>query len=786
MFLRFSISSFLLLLCSSFLFGANGGWTNGFQHPTSFTENVGQFKSPDGQKVFYAYDDGCNRIFFTSRGLVYSFVVKAEADKEPDYDYPEKEEENKIRSFTRDFVSFNWENSSVNCRLKDAEKATEYYSYVVEEGGQEKNINYISGFKKIIYENVYDGIDVEYTIHPQGGIKYALIIHPGADVNSIRMKYSKDVFIQNNEINIPTEFGNIIDHAPITFYQENTTSTINSSFKRYNNYTIGFNIGSYNSAKTIVIDPWTQNPVLNNTKKIWEVETDNAGNVYIYGGDMPVRILKYNAAGVLQWNYASAIDTANYWLGGMVTNQVTGESYITSGSIGKIWKVSTAGALVWTNTPPGSCEYWSLSFNCDGTKLAVGGSSGIFSIRGYMFNINLGTGAQAGTRLVGYGSMGFPPTMQEASSITWGPYSNYYFLTLDTIGSVSDAMTTMGFKTSTGYLFDYYIPNFGVGTKQPISATRANTVALYTVNGTTVHKRNLLTGAVMATAAIPGGTSATGFFGGRKLPNNMGIDIDNCGNVYVGSVNQLLKYDGNLVLLSSVANTFPIYDVDVSIGGDVAVCGFAGGTGYVKTIAMAACAQVTPVCLAVLPVSLSSFEASCENNKAKIEWTTETEANNSFFTILRSADGINFEEIKKVSGSGNSNSKKKYSFFDQNPLDGISYYKLNQTDLSGNVNPHDMVIFDNNCNSLPYQLNIYPNPFNTSFNIDINLQTASTVEFELFNTMGEKIKDISLQDQLYKGSHTFNTLVTDLKPSIYFIKATVNGQSSVFKIVKQD
>jgi hypothetical protein len=369
--------------------------------------------------------------------------------------------------------------------------------------------------------------------------------------------------------------------------------------------------------------------------------------------------------------------------------------------------------------------------------------------------------------------------------LTWGPYNNYYFLTLDTIGSLNDAMTTMNFKTSTGYLFDYYIPNFGLGTKQPISATRANTIALYTTNGTTVHKRSLTTGAVLATAAIPGGSAATGFFGGRKLPNNAGIDIDNCGNVYVGSSNQLVKFDQNLVQLSTVATPFPIYDVDVSIGGDVAVCGFAAGTGYVRAIAMTACAQVTPICLPlVLPVTLSSFEVNCNNNKAEIEWVTETEKNNSYFKLLRSEDGMNFEEIQKISGNGNSNHQIKYKFTDERPHRGTSYYQLIQTDLNGEEHKYDIIEFNNNCSALPFELNAFPNPFTNQLNIELNLESSSIVTVELFNNQGQKIKNLYTDYQLAKGKHTLKNEGLDVAPSLYFLRVSVNNQTSVIKVVK--
>ena len=86
------------------------------------------------------------------------------------------------------------------------------------------DITRISGYQKLVYKNLYPNIDVEYVFHPQGGIKYALILHPGADVSQVKMKYAdneKLSFTNDGEIFIDTKFGDMVDHAPVTFYANN-------------------------------------------------------------------------------------------------------------------------------------------------------------------------------------------------------------------------------------------------------------------------------------------------------------------------------------------------------------------------------------------------------------------------------------------------------------------------------------------------------------------------------------------------------------------------------------
>lgn len=84
-----------------------------------------------------------------------------------------------------------------------------------------------------------------------------------------------------------------------------------------------------------------------------------------------------------------------------------------------------------------------------------------------------------------------------------------------------------------------------------------------------------------------------------------------------------------------------------------------------------------------LPVELTSFDCMSNKINMQLNWVTATERNCDYFGIERSSDGNNFEEIGRVEGAGNSNSTKKYTYTDENPLIGINYYRLRQVDISG-------------------------------------------------------------------------------------------------------
>jgi hypothetical protein len=84
-----------------------------------------------------------------------------------------------------------------------------------------------------------------------------------------------------------------------------------------------------------------------------------------------------------------------------------------------------------------------------------------------------------------------------------------------------------------------------------------------------------------------------------------------------------------------------------------------------------------------LPVELISFDAKVSGSKrVDVSWKTSSEVNNSHFVLERSYNAKNFEEIGRVEGRGDSNIESTYSFIDNDPLPGTSYYRLKQVDFS--------------------------------------------------------------------------------------------------------
>jgi hypothetical protein len=102
-----------------------------------------------------------------------------------------------------------------------------------------------------------------------------------------------------------------------------------------------------------------------------------------------------------------------------------------------------------------------------------------------------------------------------------------------------------------------------------------------------------------------------------------------------------------------------------------------------------------------LPVELLDFRADIINKKVRLSWITASETNNDYFTVERNdatLDDDDFSFIAKVnSHMQNSNMMLSYEAWDHNPLPGLQYYRLKQTDLDGQYTYSDLepVMFGN-------------------------------------------------------------------------------------------
>jgi len=182
--------------------------------------------------------------------------------------------------------------------------------------------------------------------------------------------------------------------------------------------------------------------------------------------------------------------------------------------------------------------------------------------------------------------------------------------------------------------------------------------------------------------------------------------------------------------------------------------------------------SVSVVPITPLPIELANFNAICGKSNTEISWTTSSQVNNAEFSIEKSEDGINYKEIGRVPGAGNSNEILTYNFTDNNIYSALVYYRLKQTDYDGTMKYFDPIsIHCENAN-----ITVIPNPNSGLFKV-LGLKENSKVY--ITNLNGEIVftSDLVLPNGEIDISH--------LSSGIYYLISETDSEKNVEKIVIQ-
>ena len=182
-----------------------------------------------------------------------------------------------------------------------------------------------------------------------------------------------------------------------------------------------------------------------------------------------------------------------------------------------------------------------------------------------------------------------------------------------------------------------------------------------------------------------------------------------------------------------------------------------------------------------LPIELLYFKGTIKDKTVILRWVTVSEINNDFFTIERSNDGRMFYEIGIVQGVGNSNIQNNYLLEDNNPLSGLSYYRLKQTDYDGQYSYSKIIVvkLDHGLQSLDFTL--FPNPTKNNLSVQVTGNAVLDPYIEIYNAQGQRIKTVSTSRRI----DGFELNVEHLNTGLYLVHLINGDYRGVRKFVKQ-
>jgi hypothetical protein len=195
--------------------------------------------------------------------------------------------------------------------------------------------------------------------------------------------------------------------------------------------------------------------------------------------------------------------------------------------------------------------------------------------------------------------------------------------------------------------------------------------------------------------------------------------------------------------------------------------------------------QAYLLALSMIPVELSSFTASANENSVTLNWSTATETNNSGFSVERKTPlDERWKEVGFVPGFGTTTERMNYSFADENLNMGSYSYRLKQIDFDGKTEYSDAIIVEVASPEKFVLLQNYPNPFNPSTTIGFSLPQASNVTVEIYNVVGERVASL-VNKTLEAGYHNLNFDASKFPSGTYIYQLKANSANGIFVETKK-
>ncbi len=185
-----------------------------------------------------------------------------------------------------------------------------------------------------------------------------------------------------------------------------------------------------------------------------------------------------------------------------------------------------------------------------------------------------------------------------------------------------------------------------------------------------------------------------------------------------------------------------------------------------------------------LPLDLLSFNAKIEGESVKVTWETTNEIDNSHFIIERSQDENSFASLGRVNAKGTGlDGTFNYQFWDAEPFDGLSYYRLQMFDLNGTYkySPVRSILFEKLVSGITGEISLYPNPNGGArFYLTLEGRLTTDSQVEIIDMIGRTVHKQDVQ----KGSA--DIIVTPnrvLKAGAYILRFVTPQQTITKKFV---
>jgi hypothetical protein len=399
-------------------------------------------------------------------------------------------------------------------------------------------------FGKIIYTGVYPGIDLIYYGN-QNQLEYDFVVAPGASWRSIRLAFSGAQAVEidpNGDLKLQTRWGWLRHRRPRVYQQlASGRSEISGHYVLYGDRQVGFEIGAYDPAVPLVIDPTlVYSSYLGGSAADYgySVAVDSSGCAYTVGetwstnfpllnptqsvqaGDTDIFVTKWNAAGtgIL---YSTYIGGSNRDVPLSIVVDALGDAYIAGYTYSANFPI-TSGALL--STFSGQSKAFVLELNPSGNRLTystfLGGS-------GNDYATGIAVDATGHAYISGYtASIDFPVSSNAFQSSYGGGEFDGFFAKLNPAGSQLVYATYLG---GIGNDTAYGVALDPAGNVYLTGQTQSSNFPVLQALQTTYSQSDAFVVKLNASSQVLYST----YLGGTGSGTGTGIAADAAGNAYI-------------------------------------------------------------------------------------------------------------------------------------------------------------------------------------------------------------------------------------------------------------
>jgi hypothetical protein len=470
-------------------------------------------------------------------------------------------------------------------------KSEDYFNYF-NVPNKPEGVEGVYHYNKVVAENIYPGIDIEYLLDEKQEFKYNFIVHPGADYKQILMRFlGAQNALTKNGIKFITSSGELIEKIPASWTETNgKQQMIAVNFRVQGENTYGFETSKeIKTNEILVIDPtpvrrWGDYFGGSGSENYPCLKADGLGNIYLsgttnsssqiatagafqntYNANDDFFILKMASNGSRNWcTYFGGASVEIYpaittMANGTICFSGSTESssglsttgaFQTSGAGGSdliIANFNSGGSRVWSTYFGGTNSEYNYSINSDNSgNIYVSGSTLSFA--------GIATTGSHQTALLG----GLDIFLVKINSIGQKQWATYYG------GASSEDKSSAAIDASGNVYLSFYTTSAsGVATTGASQTTLAGGIDLAIVKFNSSGVRQWAT-----------------YFGGNVQENGSNLSIDASGNLFVtGMTTSTTGIATPLAQQTTLGGNYDIILAKFDASGGKQWSTYVGGTG---------------------------------------------------------------------------------------------------------------------------------------------------------------------------------------------------------------